>query len=123
MSRLSLKRGAAAEQRACALAETSGLTIRARNYRTKRGEIDIIAEDKRTIVFIEVRLRRHGKFGSAGESITVNKQRRIIRAAQCFLQQEPVDPAKDYRFDAMCLSDDDDSVEWIKNAFSDGTGW
>ncbi|HBD12423.1 MAG TPA: YraN family protein [Porticoccaceae bacterium] len=123
MSRLSLKRGAVAEQRACALAEASGLTIRARNYRTKLGEIDIIAEDKRTIVFIEVRLRRRGKFGSAGESITVNKQRRIIRAAQWFLQREPVDPAQDCRFDAMCLNDDDDSIEWIKNAFSDGTGW
>jgi putative endonuclease len=62
--------GARAESVAALFLEARGLTIVARNFRTRRGEIDIIARDGATLVFVEVRLRRSQSFGGAGASIT-----------------------------------------------------
>ncbi len=118
--------GAIAEQQACDLLRQHGLKIRTRNYRTKRGEIDIIAEDNDTLVFVEVRLRSNSTYGSPEESITTHKQQRILYASQHFLQKENINDSRPCRFDTICLTSHNDSpanAQWIKDAFSGGNGW
>lgn len=77
------------------------------------GEIDLILEDRGTLVFVEVRLRSNAGFGGAAASITARKQDKLIRAAQHYLQQLRVLPA--CRFDAVLL--DGSRMEWIRDAF------
>ena len=59
------------------------------NYRCRGGEIDIIAEKGRFIVFVEVKLRKNADFGEAREFVTTSKQKRIIHAAQNWLLRYP----------------------------------
>jgi putative endonuclease len=77
------------------------------------GEIDLILEDRGTLVFVEVRLRNNGSFGGAAASITAHKQSKLIRTAQYYLQQLPAHPP--CRFDAVLL--DGGKMEWIRDAF------
>ena len=115
-------RGAGAERAAETFLLRRGLRIVARNYRTPRGEIDIIADDGGTLVFVEVRMRSGGAFGGAEESIDRRKRQRIVAAARHFLASgASAEPP--CRFDAMLLtplahqSPDDYAVEWLRDAF------
>ena len=65
--------------------ERLGWAILATNSRCGRNEIDIVAEDNGTLVFVEVRARRGRMFGAPEESITAGKRRQMLRAAQCYL--------------------------------------
>ena len=65
-----------------------GYTILGMNYRTRLGEIDLIAADRRFVAFVEVKLRRSGDFARAREFVTPTKQRRIIAAAEEWLQTD-----------------------------------
>lgn len=67
--------GDAAEAAACAKLEAAGCRILGRNVRYREGEIDIVADDDGTLVFVEVRMRRSDGFGGAGASIDVSKRR------------------------------------------------
>ena len=109
--------GAQAENRAEAWLVQQGLVKRAKNYRCKLGEIDLIMMHSDTLVFIEVRLRNHRQFASAAESVTIGKQKKIIRAAQYYLQEHQLTDKVNCRFDVIAFSDHGDP-EWIKNAFS-----
>ena len=62
-----------------------GLAIVTRNFRTRHGEIDLIARDGDTLVFVEVRLRRSANFGGAAASITAAKRARLVAAARDYL--------------------------------------
>ena len=77
--------GGMAEDEAARLLERHGLAIIARNYRTRLGEIDLIARDGEVLVFVEVRMRASDLYGDAAESITRSKRRRIESAARHFL--------------------------------------
>jgi putative endonuclease len=110
------RRGEQAEQLAADFLVRQGLSLLARNYRCRFGEIDLIAQDGDTRVFVEVRLRSRGDFGGAAASIDSHKQRKLILAAQHYLAQQPHLPP--CRFDAVLMRDAGESVEWIKNAFS-----
>ena len=68
--------------------EQQGLLWQQSNYRTRLGEIDLIMQDKQQLVFVEVRFRRHSQYGSGADTITHQKQQRIIKAAQHFLQAQ-----------------------------------
>lgn len=63
-----------------------GFELLGMNYRTRLGEVDIIAADKRYVIFAEVKLRRSSDFAQAREFVTPAKQRRVISAAQSWLQ-------------------------------------
>ena len=125
--------GEQAEDDACRLLRKHGLKIRVRNYRTKRGEIDIIAEDGHTLVFVEVRLRSNSAYGGPAESITPRKQQRIVYASQHYLQKEKIADSQACRFDTICLiaqsyqtaqsKSATIDAEWIKDAFTGGDGW
>lgn len=76
-----------------------GYELLGMNYRTRLGEIDLIAGDRRFVVFVEVKLRRSGDFAQAREFVTPAKQRRIISAAQSWLQTNP--EKRQPRFDVI----------------------
>lgn len=114
--------GTGAENAAESFLVRQGLRIVARNYRTARGEIDIVADDGGTLAFVEVRMRSSSAFGGAGESIDRRKRRRIVAAARHFLANGPsAEPP--CRFDAMLLTpqspvaSDAYAVEWLRDAF------
>lgn len=110
--------GNAAEDLASAHLERAGLRILMRNYRVRGGEIDCIALDGNTLVFVEVRLRRNTRFGGAAASIDNRKQQRIIHAARCYLLRYPRQAERPCRFDCVLLGSlNTDQLEWIKDAF------
>jgi len=118
-SRLSTQAaGQAAEDLAGRFLEQRGMRLVARNYRCRGGEIDLIARDGKTLVFIEVRLRRHAGYGGAGSSITATKQGRIVLAARHYLVEHDAGN-DDCRFDCVLLSGTtENEIEWIRDAFA-----
>lgn len=75
-------------------------TILSRNYHSRFGEIDIIANDKGSIVFIEVKTRTQSKFGSPLEAITKNKLFKMVKTSQFYLSANNLH-GKFYRYDAV----------------------
>ena len=115
--------GVTAEQKAAEHLRRQGLKLIARNYNMPGGEIDIIAREGKTLVFVEVRFRRSARFGSAQESINLQKQQRIIRAASHYLQENRLWDKIACRFDTICISFNSASpsgldISWQKNAFT-----
>jgi putative endonuclease len=107
-----MNRGAAAEALAAEYLAARGLAILVRNYRCRSGEIDLIARDRDTLVFVEVRLRSSAAFGGAAASITAAKRRRIARAARHYLAMLGREPP--CRFDAILLDAlDSQRIEWL----------
>jgi putative endonuclease len=113
-------RGTQAEQLAEEFLKGRGMRIVERNYRCRMGEVDLIAMDGDTLVFVEVRLRqvREGNdFGGAAASITPAKQRRIIVAARHYLAGRRTLPP--CRFDAVLLNRlAAADIEWLPGAFT-----
>ena len=107
--------GNQAEKVALSYLEQQGLTLIEKNYQTRLGEIDLIMQDGKSIVFVEVRLRKNNIFGGASESITQAKQRKIAKVAQQFLQHHGNQPC---RFDAIVMEKAEiQHIQWIKHAF------
>ncbi|MEG6584058.1 YraN family protein [Dendrosporobacter sp. 1207_IL3150] len=77
--------GELGEKAAISYLETKGYTVLVHKYRTKTGEIDIIAGDGGVIVFVEVKTRRNNAYGLPCESVNYRKQRKIIKTAQWYL--------------------------------------
>ena len=112
--------GRRAEDLAAAFLEEAGLSIVARNWRRPDGELDIVAHDGGTCVFVEVRSRTGEEHGHALEAITPRKRARVVRAARLYLDAET--PAADgFRFDVVAVTFWDDGrqpdVVHIPNAF------
>ena len=109
-----MNKGAAAEALAAEFLQSRGLAVVKRNYRCRGGEIDLIARDGTTLVFVEVRLRSSNAFGGALESITAAKRRRLKFAAGLFLSGLAREPP--CRFDAILLDSLDLArIEWLVN--------
>ncbi|HER23910.1 MAG TPA: YraN family protein [Candidatus Atribacteria bacterium] len=100
--------------------EEKGYKIKERNFRTFLGEIDIICEYKENIIFVEVKTRRSGRYGYPEEAINLNKQRKIIKNALCYLAQYNL-WGKKYCFDVILISisnhQDLKRLKHIRNAF------
>jgi putative endonuclease len=97
-----------------------GLKLLTRNWRCKGGELDLVMLDSDTVVFVEVRARRHTAWGGAAESVDGRKQQKLILAASSFLQQEPRWAKHPCRFDVVAIntgSSDASRLNWIRNAF------
>ncbi len=95
--------GDAAEERACRHLEGEGVTIVERNFRTKGGEIDIVARKGDLLVFVEVRSREDADFGTPEESVTPAKRRRIVAAARQYLSNVPPSSWREARFDVIAI--------------------
>jgi putative endonuclease len=111
------RRGEAAEALAAAFLERKGLAIVARNYRCRLGEIDLVAREGTTTVFVEVRQRASSAFGGAAASITASKRARLLRAARHYLSRLPSLP--ECRFDALLIEGEPPRIEWIRDAFGE----
>jgi putative endonuclease len=111
------RRGEAAEALAAVFLERKGLAIVARNYRCRLGEIDLVAREGETTVFVEVRQRASSAFGGAAASITATKRARLVRAARHYLSRLKTMPA--CRFDALLIEGDPPRIEWIRDAFGE----
>jgi len=108
--------GARAEELCAELLRAAGLRVLARNWRCRHGEIDLVAEDRGTLVFAEVRFRSGQRYGGAAESVTAAKQARLVAAARLYLMRRP---DTDCRFDVLLLDSLEGSrIQWIRNAFA-----
>ena len=106
--------GAHAEALAAEYLMRQGLAIVARNFRTRFGEIDLVARDGRMLVFVEVRMRRSAAYGGAAESITQRKRVRLVAAANGYLAMLGREPP--CRFDAILMrSLDPGTIEWRRD--------
>ncbi len=95
-----------------------GYQILKRNYRFGHKEIDIVAQDKNTIIFVEVKTGRSKKFGEPFERVDSNKQKKLIEVAKDFIQKNEIQDC-DFRFDVISVDlKGDRKIEHIKNAFT-----
>jgi putative endonuclease len=111
------KLGDAAEARAALYIEQQGCEILARNFRSRLGELDIVARCGQLLIVAEVRLRTTPRFGGAAASITRAKRTRIVRATRYLLVRRPELNRLTVRFDTLLLNAADGPIDWIKNAF------
>src|ERR1700674_5848992 len=101
--------GARAEELCVELLKRYGLRIIERNWRCRHGEIDLIAEERGTLVFAEVRMRSGAGFGGAAESVTEAKRARLLAAARLYLTRRP---EAAYRFDVFLVEGEPSRIEW-----------
>src|SRR5580658_6209712 len=96
-----------------------GLTIVARNFhqRSGRGELDLVAWDRQTLVFVEVKTRATAEFGSPGRAVDTDKEKDLRRAAGEYLRRCGT-PSEQARFDLVSIVlTKPPGIEWIKDAF------
>jgi putative endonuclease len=121
MTRSCVILGKIGEDLACDELERRGYEIVARRYRQKGGELDIVARDGGTLVFVEVKAREGRDFGEAAEAVTVTKRRRIARLALAYVARHGL-TASPCRFDVVSIHLDaagngEPAIEVIQNAF------
>jgi putative endonuclease len=113
--------GQDAEKQAADFLRQRGYRIIETNVRFTIGELDIIAEDGATLVFIEVRARRSSRFGSPEESLTAGKRRRVYRAVELYLQTRRLKEDRPMRIDVVAIDlrpgGDPTRIELIQDAF------
>jgi putative endonuclease len=111
--------GRDAEDRACEYLRQQGLRLLQRNFRTRRGELDLVLMDGATVVVAEVRSRRHGGYGGALASIDARKRGRIVHATRLLLAQRPALAGRPLRFDVIAI-ESTGKLHWIRGAFDAG---
>lgn len=115
MKKISGKKG---EETAVKFLEGKGYEIVARNYRVKRQEIDIVAKEKDTYIFVEVKSRSSSDFGFPEDFVSPQQEGRIRNAAIHFLTEQNIE-AKDIRFDVVSIlvHEHDIEIEHFEDAF------
>ena len=108
-------RGVRAERQAYRYLQSQGLTLLARNYSCRLGEIDLIMSDRDTLVFVEVRERNSARYGGAAASITPPKQQKIQRTAEYFLVNHRRLSNMPCRFDVVAI--EGGTISWLRDAF------
>ncbi len=109
--------GRAAEALARDHLQKHGLRLLAQNWSCRGGELDLVMLDGDTVVFVEVRYRKHAAWGGALESVDARKRQRLILAAELFLQRESRWGRQPCRFDVVAISPGDTGLNWLRNAF------
>ena len=114
--------GISGENLACDALTRQGYAILARRYRTRAGEIDIVARDGETLVFVEVKTRTSERFGPPAEAVTERKKRRVVSMARWYLTEFELHGCL-CRFDVvsvMCRPGLVPEIEVVKDAFQVG---
>jgi putative endonuclease len=110
------------ESRAAEFLRAAGLQVLETNFRCRLGEIDLICRDEAALVFVEVRYRSRSQFASAASSIDRTKQRRLLRAAQYYLQQRGLSDRQPCRIDVIAIDGGpgraQDGIQWIRDAIT-----
>ena len=111
--------GKLGEKKAVEYLKKKGYRIRETNFRCHAGEIDIVAQEKDCLVFVEVRTRTSPDFGTPAESVDAAKKGRLISAALTYLQSHQGSPSS-WRFDVVAIEGDREGqlsrIELIRNA-------
>lgn len=123
-----ISKGAVGEVLAARYLRKKGYTILSANYRTRFGEIDIIAANKKYIAFVEVKLRGSAAIYTPQEAVTPVKQRKIIRTAMLYLQTHETDLQSRFDVISILTEDGDDpmkvkSLSHMPGAFEAGEGY
>ena len=127
-----LNLGQWAEQQALKLLQTQGFTLIVANYHCRYGEIDLIVQKDQELIFVEVKARSVTQYAQSCETISLSKQKKIMKSALCFLNAEPQFQEFYCRFDVICFDffqqfakkiQQDFSKcpydqQWIENAFT-----
>jgi putative endonuclease len=118
MSRARVILGKTGEDLACVELEKRGYEVLARRYRRRGGEIDIIARDGATVVFVEVKARDGRAFGEAAEAVTAFKRRRIVQLALDYMTRHRL-TNRPCRFDVVSIHFDSGRpvIELFQSAF------
>lgn len=95
-----------------------GLVVIGRNYRTRFGEIDIIAKDAEALVFVEVKRKTQSVFGEPYEMVTPKKKEKLINMSRYYLTDKGIGEDANWRIDIISI-DWNRRIEWIKNAITD----
>jgi len=113
-SRSSGRRG---EDLACRFLKKDKYKILEKNYRSRQGEIDIIAEDRKGVLcFVEVKARSRQDYGLPIEAVTHSKQKKLLATAFIYLETNKME-SKDMRFDIVSVNLKNEETQIIKNAF------
>ena len=108
--------GALTEARASEFLAEHGLTVTERNYRTKTGEIDLIAvSGDGTVVFAEVKYRRSNDYGLPEEAVSTKKMETIRKTAMWYMRERKMSPEAAVRFDIIAM--DSNEIRWYRDAF------
>ena len=107
--------GSRYEDMAAAYLSARGVTVLARNFRGRTGEIDLIGIEGETFVFVEVKGRQSARMGDPAEAVTPKKQRVIRQTALWYLMKEGLSEATPCRFDVVAILGTE--VRWMKNVF------
>ncbi len=114
-----LQAGRNIESLAVEYLQNAGILILHRNFRCRYGEIDIIAAEQDCLLFIEVRFRKNSDFGHPTETVTFDKQQKIIATAGYYLQCRAWAAVLACRFDVIAVQPAQNmyTIDWIKDAF------
>lgn len=107
--------GASRETLAAEYLTAQGMHVKARNFRCKQGEIDIVGYHGGCLVFVEVKYRRTEEFGSPQEAVDCRKQRRICRTADYYRYLHRLGDDCPVRYDVVAIQGTE--ISWIRNAF------
>lgn len=112
--------GRRGEEAARAFLARRGLRILAENYSCPAGELDLVAQDRESLVFVEVKTRTSRAFGAPQLAVHWRKQQQIVKAAEWFLAERRL-PERACRFDVVAVSlpdtDQPPQIEWVRDAF------
>ncbi|HHW4678040.1 MAG TPA: YraN family protein [Xylella sp.] len=97
--------------------EQAGLRWLASNVRFRGGELDLVMHDVMSVVFVEVRYRQQESYGSGAQSVDQRKRRKLVVAAQLFLQRHPELAQAPCRFDVVEGAGTPLQLHWIRDAF------
>ncbi len=113
-----MRTGKKGEDIAVAYLKSRGYQIIERNYRCPLGEIDVVARDRDTIVFVEVKSRKSQEFGDPQLAVVKGKQKKISRISLMYLKEKHLYPC-DARFDVVAIKmlPDGNTIDLIQNAF------
>lgn len=107
--------GACGEESAARYLTGQGMQIVQRNFRCRRGEIDIIGYHKGYLVFVEVKYRATAAMGRAEEAVGAAKRRQICRVADCYRYMNGVRSSVPVRYDVLAIQGEE--IGWYQNAF------
>lgn len=107
------------EDIAAAYLEESGWKILARNFRNRRGEIDIVAAREQTILFVEVKTWKANLMSDLEHSMNSRKKHTYIELSRYFLHGHREYENHYVRFDVLCVDASDGSVRYLENAFTE----
>ncbi len=111
-------KGRFGEEIACRYLEDLACSILERNWRFGHKEIDIIAQEGRELVIVEVKLRQASEFSRAVEAVDIKKQQHLIRATNAYIQYKQLDLSVRYDIIGIELQPDNSyTIEHVKNAF------